>query len=94
MAESGLPLVTVITPAYNRASYLVETIESVLGQDYPRLEYIVLDDGSTDNTREVLGKYEGRIIWETHPNMGETRTVNKGFGLARGEIVVVVTWQP
>lgn len=90
MAEGGLPLVTVITPAYNRASYLDETIQSVLGQDYPGLEYIVLDDGSTDNTPEVLRRYDGRIAWETHPNMGETRTVNKGFGLARGEIVVVV----
>ena len=85
-----LPLVSVITPAYNRASYLDETIQSVLSQDYPRIEYILLDDGSTDNTREVLAKYTGRIIWETHPNMGETRTVNKGFSMAKGEIVVVV----
>jgi glycosyltransferase involved in cell wall biosynthesis len=84
------PLVTVITPAYNRASYLAETIESVLTQDYPRVEYIVLDDGSADNTREVLQKYDGRIVWETHPNMGETRTVNKALTMARGEIVVVV----
>jgi len=85
-----LPLVSIITPAYNRASYLDETIQSVLTQDYPRIEYVVLDDGSTDNTREVLEKYSGRIIWETHPNMGETRTVNKGFSMAKGEIVAVV----
>ncbi|MBI2852132.1 MAG: glycosyltransferase [Chloroflexi bacterium] len=87
---SDLPLVSIITPAYNRASYLEETIQSVLTQDYPNIEYIVLDDGSTDNTREVLERYSGRIIWETHPNMGETRTVNKGFGLAKGEIIAVV----
>jgi len=85
-----LPLVSVITPAYNRASYLDETIQSVLSQDYPRIEYIVLDDGSTDNTREVLEKYTGRLVWETHPNMGETRTVNEGWSMARGEIVAVV----
>jgi len=85
-----LPLVSIITPAYNRASYLEETIESVLNQDYPNIEYIVLDDGSTDNTREVLAKYTGRIIWETHTNMGETRTVNKGLAMARGDIVAVV----
>ena len=85
-----LPLVSIITPAYNQASYLDETIQSVLEQDYPRLEYIVLDDGSTDNTREVLGKYTGRIIWETHLNMGEALTVNKGWSMARGEIVAVV----
>jgi glycosyltransferase involved in cell wall biosynthesis len=85
-----LPLVSIITPAYNRAGYLKETIESVLTQDYPKIEYIVLDDGSTDNTREVLEKYTGRLIWETHPNMGEHRTVNKGWSMAHGEIVVVV----
>jgi glycosyltransferase involved in cell wall biosynthesis len=84
------PLVTIITPAYNRASYLDETIQSVLKQDYPNIEYIVLDDGSTDNTREVLEKYTGRLIWETHLNMGETRTVNKGLSMAHGDIVAVV----
>jgi glycosyltransferase involved in cell wall biosynthesis len=85
-----LPLVTIITPAYNRASFLDETIQSVLTQDYPRIEYIVLDDGSTDHTREVLKRYSGKIYWETHPNMGESRTVNKGFGMAKGDIVCVV----
>jgi glycosyltransferase involved in cell wall biosynthesis len=69
---------------------LEETIQSILEQDYPNIEYIVLDDGSTDNTKEVLGKYTGRIIWQTHPNMGETLTVNKGFSMAKGEIVAVV----
>ncbi len=89
-AGGSLPLVSIITPAYNRASYLDETICSVLSQDYANIEYIVLDDGSTDNTRDVLENYEGRIIWETHPNMGETRTVNKGLSMARGDIVAVV----
>jgi glycosyltransferase involved in cell wall biosynthesis len=84
------PLVSIITPAYNRAPYLDETIQSVLGQDYPRIEYIILDDGSMDNTREVLEKYSGRVKWETHPNMGETRTVNKGWSMASGEIVATV----
>lgn len=83
-------LVTVITPAYNRASYLDETILSILNQDYPNIEYIVLDDGSKDNTREVLSKYTGRITWESHTNIGETRTVNKGFGMAKGEIICIV----
>lgn len=85
-----LPLVSIVTPAYNRASYLDETIQSVLEQEYLRIEYIVLDDGSTDNTREVLEKYTGRVTWETQPNTGETRTVNKGWRMARGEIVAVV----
>jgi len=87
---SNLPLVSIITPSYNRASFLQETIESVLCQDYPNIEYIVLDDGSKDNTIEVLEKYTGCIYWESHPNMGETRTVNKGFNLSKGEIVCIV----
>jgi glycosyltransferase involved in cell wall biosynthesis len=88
--NSNLPLVTVITPAYNRASFIDETILSVLNQDYPNLEYIVLDDGSTDNTLEVIKKYQDRIRWDAHENMGETRTVNKGFPMANGEIIGVV----
>lgn len=87
---SQLPLVTIITPAYNRGTLVAETIESVLGQDYPNLEYIVLDDGSSDDTLEVIKRYDGRLRWESHPNMGETRTVNKGFELANGEIIGVV----
>ena len=85
-----LPLVTIITPAYNRAAYLKEVIASVLDQEYPRVEYIVLDDGSKDNTVEILKQHEGRIRWESHPNMGETRTVNKGFRMASGDIICVV----
>lgn len=84
------PLVTVITPTYNRASFLAETINSVLSQDYPSVEYLVLDDGSRDDTLSVLEQYKGRLTAISHPNMGETRTVNKGLGLARGEIITVV----
>jgi len=89
-AADRLPLVTIITPAYNRASYLDETILSVLQQDYPCIEYLVLDDGSRDGTVELLKNYSDRLTWTSHPNMGETRTVNKGFSLARGEIIGVV----
>lgn len=88
--RNDLPLVSIITPTYNHAAYLEETIDSVLTQDYPRIEYIVLDDGSTDGTREILAKYTGRIRWESHQNMGETRTVNKGLAMATGEILGVV----
>lgn len=87
---SELPLVTIITPTYNRADYIKEVIDSVLSQDYPRLEYIVLDDGSQDNTVEILKEYESNIRWESHLNMGETLTVNKGFKMASGEIIGVV----
>lgn len=87
---SCTPLVTIITPAYNRGTLIAATIESVLGQDYPNIEYIVLDDGSTDRTLEVIKQYEGRLRWESHANMGEARTVNKGFELSQGTIIGVV----
>ncbi|MCC7528088.1 MAG: glycosyltransferase [Candidatus Melainabacteria bacterium] len=84
------PLVTIITPAYNRVQYLQETIESILLQDYPKVEYIVLDDGSKDNTVELLETYTGKLIWESHENMGEIRTVNKAYGMAKGEYIAVI----
>lgn len=92
MKENESPLVTIITPAYNRGqTYLRETIDSVLAQDYPNFEYIVLDDGSTDNTCDLLESYDDpRLRWESHDNMGETRTVNKGYRMARGEYIAIV----
>src|SRR5262249_5604315 len=81
------PLVTIVTPAHNRAALLGEAIESVLAQDYPALEYIVVDDGSTDATPDVLKRYEGRLVAISQPNRGEIRTVNRGWALARGEII-------
>lgn len=82
-----LPLVSIVTPTYNQAEYLAETIESVLAQDYPNIEYIVLDDGSTDATPEVLQRYHGRIRWERQENMGQARTLNKGWCMARGSLI-------
>lgn len=84
------PLVTIITPTYNRANYIAETMESVLGQKYQNLEYIVLDDGSVDDTSSILKTYESRIIWERHANMGEANTVNKGFRMSHGDIIGIV----
>ncbi|OAI44768.1 hypothetical protein AYO44_13595, partial [Planctomycetaceae bacterium SCGC AG-212-F19] len=90
MPIGNRPLVSVITPTFNRSAFLAETIDSVLEQDYPNLEYIVLDDGSTDGTSELLEQYAGRLRWTTHANIGETRTVNKGLTMARGEFVTIV----
>jgi glycosyltransferase involved in cell wall biosynthesis len=87
--ENTLPLVTVITPAYNQGIFLRDTIESVLSQDYPHIELLVLNDGSTDNTEEILKEYTGRIKWETQKNMGQTPTINKGWRQTTGEII---TW--
>lgn len=82
-----LPLVSIVTPAYNQAEYLAETIESVLAQDYPNIEYIVLDDGSTDATPEVLARYNGRIRWERQENMGQAKTLNKGWAMSSGTLL-------
>lgn len=87
---SDIPLVSVITPVYNGEAYLEGVIESVQEQDYPNLEHIVLDDGSTDGTLEIIKAYDGKVRWDSHENMGEARTVNKGFSMARGEIIGVV----
>ncbi len=89
MAINNLPLVSVITPAYNQGIFLKDTIESVLSQDYPNIELLVLNDGSTDNTEEILKEYTGRIKWETQKNMGQTPTINKGWRQTTGEII---TW--
>lgn len=82
-----VPLVSIITPTYNQAEYLAETIESVLSQTYPNIEYIVIDDGSTDNTPEVLRRFDGRIRYERQDNIGQARTLNKGWNLCKGKYI-------
>lgn len=85
--EEALPLVSIVTPTFNQADYLAETINSVLAQDYPNIEYIVLDDGSTDETVNVLKQFDGRIQWESHANIGQARTLNKGWSICKGKII-------
>lgn len=81
------PRVSLVTPTYNQANFLVDTIESVLAQDYPLLEYIVLDDGSTDETPDILQRYNGRIRHERHENIGQASTLNKGWKMASGSLI-------
>jgi glycosyltransferase involved in cell wall biosynthesis len=85
------PIVSIIIPAYNREKFLTETIESVLNQRYSPIELIVLDDGSTDNTIELLKSFEKNLIWDHHKNIGEASTVNKGLKMASGEILSVLS---
>ncbi len=80
------PLVTIVTPSYNQGRFIEETIESVLSQDYPYVEYIVMDGGSSDDTLQILKKYEGRLIWQSGPDKGQADAINKGFQRAQGEI--------
>jgi glycosyltransferase involved in cell wall biosynthesis len=81
------PVVSIITPSYNQAEYLEATIESVLSQDYPRLEYIVIDGGSTDGSLDIIKRYSGQLAdWLSEPDAGQTEAINKGFNRATGEI--------
>ena len=81
--------VSIVIPAYNHARFLGQAIESVLAQTHPQVELIVLDDGSTDGTREVLAKYAGRFHCESQANMGQAATLNKGWAMARAMIAWV-----
>lgn len=85
MTSDPRPLVSIVTPTYNQADYLAETIRSVLAQDYPNVEYLVLDDGSTDETPTVLRQFDGQVQWERHANMGQSKTLNKGWRRAQGK---------
>ncbi len=80
--------ISIITPSYNQGQYIEQTITSVLDQGYPNLEYLVFDGGSTDNTVEIIKKYEKHIsYWESKKDKGQSDAINKGFHKATGEII-------
>jgi len=81
------PLVSIITPSFNQGAFIAATIDSVLAQDYPRLEYLVVDAGSTDTTLELLRSYGERVRWISEPDHGQADAINKGITLTRGAIV-------
>jgi glycosyltransferase involved in cell wall biosynthesis len=81
------PLVTIVIPTYNTGYYLKSAIDSVLYQDYPNIELIVLDDGSTDDTQSILEGYRCKFFWEKHGNIGQAETLNKGWRISKGDIL-------
>lgn len=83
-----LPKISIVTPSFNQGQFLEETILSVLNQNYPNLEYFIMDGGSTDNSMEIIKKYAPRLTcWESKPDRGQSHAINKGFKIATGELV-------
>lgn len=92
MTDRELPLVSIVTPAYNAARYLGDLLQSVADQDYPRVEHIVIDDGSTDDgaTLRVLQNH-GTVRWWSRENRGQYATLNEGFRAAKGDFVTTIS---
>lgn len=87
MTYNHTPLVTIITPVYNSASYIEDCILSVLNQTYPNIEYIIMDGGSTDGTQAIAQKYADRLTLISEKDNGQSDAINKGWRRAKGEIV-------
>src|SRR5579884_1070248 len=83
---ASCPTVSIVTPSYNMGHFIEATIESVLSQDYPSIEYIVMDGGSTDGTLDILRRYAGALKWYSQEDNGAGDAINRGFESSRGDI--------
>ncbi|MDB5088619.1 MAG: hypothetical protein JWR09_2613 [Mucilaginibacter sp.] len=84
-----IPKISIVTPSYNQGQFLEETILSVTGQNYPALEYIIMDGGSTDNSLDIIKKYESRLAyWASEKDGGQAAAINSGFEKATGDILL------
>ncbi|KDA53095.1 hypothetical protein EG19_07775 [Thermoanaerobaculum aquaticum] len=81
------PVVSVVTPSLNSGQFIQEAIDSVLGQDYPHIDYLVVDGGSTDKTLSFLKKRTPYVRWVSEPDRGQAAAINKGWRMAEGEII-------
>ena len=82
------PKITVITPSYNQGQFIEQTIKSVLDQNYPNLEYLIIDGGSTDNSVDIIKKYENQLAyWISEKDKGQSHAINKGLQKATGDII-------
>lgn len=85
---NSYPRITIITPSFNQAQFLEQTITSVLDQNYPNLEYIIIDGGSTDASVDIIQKYTSRLaFWVSEKDRGQTHAINKGLERATGDII-------
>jgi len=83
-----LPEISIVIPSYNQAKYIEQTILSILDEGYPKIEIIVIDGGSTDESTEIIKKYEDKLAyWISEPDKGQAHAINKGFSKATGEVL-------
>jgi glycosyltransferase involved in cell wall biosynthesis len=91
LINKDYPKISIITPSYNQGDFLEKTIISVLSQNYPNLEYIIIDGGSTDGSVDIIKKYQNKLFyWESVIDKGQSHAINKGFALSTGEWIA---WQ-